>query len=241
MNGSPKAVVLLSGGLDSCVAAALVKRAGFELYCLSFDYAQRNKKELDAAKIVACKLGAKEWICVNAGFISMLSDKVSPLTNPDTDLPKDRTVEEIRSKTPITYVPARNSVFLSIAASYADAMEAKCVVYGAAKYSTYPDCQPNYVQLMSAALTAGTKSNVFISAPVIVMDKGEIVRRGLDLSAPLAYTWSCYEDQPEPCGKCDSCVLRAEGFATNQIVDPLLERLSEEKESEEEYKHANTD
>lgn len=230
------AVVLLSGGLDSYTAAAIATRQGFNLYALSVRYGQRHACELEAARAIAVRLQVAEHreIAVDlSGFGG------SALTGP-TAVPKDRmtraAARDIDQRTPdaaipITYVPARNTVFLSLALAWAEVLGATDIVIGAnaIDYSGYPDCRPAFLdafeRLASVATKAGVEGARFrIHAPLLAMSKGDIIRRGLELGLDYGLTHSCYDPGPHgaPCGRCDSCVLRARGFEEAGAVDPLL-------------------
>lgn len=221
------AVVLLSGGLDSYTAAALLQRDGFELYALSVRYGQRHVRELDAARTVAAALGVAQHleVSVDLGRIggSALTDAI--------DVPKDRTIDT--REIPVTYVPARNTVFLSIALGWAEVIGAADIGIGAnaLDYSGYPDCRPEYLhafeQLATLATRAGVEGARFrVHAPLLHMSKAQIIRAGASLGLDYALTHSCYDPLPAgtPCGRCDSCVLRAKGFAEAGLLDPALVR-----------------
>jgi len=220
------AVVLLSGGLDSYTAAALLQREGFELYALSVRYGQRHVRELDAARAIAAVLGARQHleISVDLGRIGG-----SALTA-DIDVPKDRAIDT--REVPITYVPARNTVFLSLALGWAEVIGATDIAIGAnaLDYSGYPDCRPEYLhafeQLANLATRAGIEGRRFrIHAPLLRMSKAEIIRAGVSLGLDYSLPHSCYDPLPDgrQCGGCDSCVLRAKGFAEAGLRDPALE------------------
>jgi 7-cyano-7-deazaguanine synthase len=210
--GRKKAVVLLSGGLDSTVSAAVAKSEGLDIFALTIDYGQRHKRELRSARAVAKALGAKKHLVLRVGL-----DKIggSALTDKKLRVPKSG----VKPGIPATYVPARNLVFLSIAVSYAEAIGAARVYIGAnsVDYSGYPDCRPEFIEAFGRAADMGTKAGVSGDGPKIVaplqsMSKAEIVRLGARLKAPMHLTWSCYEGGERACGKCDSCRLRRKGF-----------------------------
>lgn len=224
-----KAVVLLSGGLDSYTAAAIVRQEGFDLYALTVRYGQRHAREIEAARAVASHLHVARHLEIP---VDLAAFGASALTAP-LAVPKDRPIggDEI----PITYVPARNTVFLSLALAWAEALAASDLVIGAnaIDYSGYPDCRPAFLQafehLASLATRAGIEGARFrIHAPLLNMSKADIIRRGLALGLDYGLTHSCYDPGPEgqPCGRCDSCVLRAKGFAEAGVPDPLLVRRS---------------
>ena len=221
-----KAVVLLSGGLDSTTAAAWAKREGYELHALSIDYGQRHRLELEAGAQVAHALGCKErrvvTIDLRAIGGSALTDKIA--------VPKDRSHEAIGQGVPVTYVPARNTIFLACALGFAEVVGAGAIVIGAnvLDSSGYPDCRPEFLQkfeeLAALATAAATerKERVRIVAPLIKLSKKEIVELAREVKAPLELTWSCYDPRPGPkvCGRCDACLLRAKGFAEAGGRDP---------------------
>jgi 7-cyano-7-deazaguanine synthase len=232
---NPRAVVLLSGGLDSYTAAAIVARQGFELHTLTVRYGQRHAREIEAARRVAAQLGARQHREVN---VDLAAFGGSALTAP-LPVPKDREVTPGAGhripdpEIPTTYVPARNTVFLSLALSWAEVLGASDIVIGAnaIDYSGYPDCRPAFIdafeKLASVATKAGVEGTRFkVHAPLLHMSKGEIVRAGLDLGLDYGLTQSCYDPTPEgvPCRRCDSCRLRAKGFEEAGVADPLLAR-----------------
>jgi 7-cyano-7-deazaguanine synthase len=216
-----KAVVLLSGGLDSATAAAVAKSQGFELYALSFDYGQRHKKELQCARRVGDFFGIKEHRLLSID----LPWARSALTSEDIPVPEDSFDP---TSVPVTYVPARNIIFLAFAASYAEALGASDVFAGmnAVDYSGYPDCRPQFLHAFQEALNLGTKSGAEGSAfnirtPLAGLTKAEIVRYGLKLGVDYSLTWSCYKGGEKACGHCDSCLLRLKGFREAGVQDPL--------------------
>ncbi len=215
-----KAVVLLSGGLDSMVCAALAREAGYDLYALTIDYNQRHRRELDAAREIAAQLGAKRHVVLP---LDLRQFGGSALTD-DIAVPKDGVGEEI----PVTYVPARNLVFLSLTLAWSEALGARDVVIGvnALDYSGYPDCRPEFIagfaDLARLATKAGAEGDDFrIHAPLQFMGKAEIAAEAGRLGLDPAMSWSCYDPQPDgsACGLCDSCRLRREGFAKAGIID----------------------
>lgn len=220
-----RAVVLLSGGLDSCVAAAIAKDLGFHLFALSVDYGQRHAREVQAARDVARALGAREHkvVRVDPGALGG-----SALTDPRVQVPQDRREAEMGSGIPSTYVPARNTVLLGVALGWAEVVDADAVYFGAnaVDYSGYPDCRPEYVAAFQAMADLATKRGVegrtiAIEAPLLTKTKADIVRLGMDLKAPLDKTWSCYLGGPKQCGRCDSCQLRRKGFRGAGLEDPV--------------------
>lgn len=217
-------MVLLSGGLDSATAAAITKSEGFELYALSFDYGQRHVKELDCARKVGEWLGVKDHVIV--GF-DLRRWGGSALTD-DLDVPLDRPASEMGNGIPVTYVPARNTIFLSFALGYAEVAKADTIVIGVNQldYSGYPDCREEYLRAFEQTANLGTKAGVEgrrfrIYAPLLYMTKAQIIRRGTELEVDYSLTWSCYLGQEFPCCRCDSCILRAEGFREVGMPDPL--------------------
>ena len=221
------AVVLLSGGLDSATCLAIAKREGFDVYALSFRYGQRHAVELEAAARVARALGAREHRVVD---IDLRSFGGSALTS-NEPVPKDRDPAAMGDRIPITYVPARNTIFLSFALAWAEVLGASDIFIGvnALDYSGYPDCRPEYIaafqQMADLATRAGTEGGkkLSIHTPLIALNKKEIVRRGLDLGVDFSLTRSCYDPNPqgEACGACDACVLRLKGFAENGLADSV--------------------
>lgn len=222
----PKAVVLLSGGLDSATAAAIAKDKGFELYALSFSYGQRHSKELEAARKVGESLGVKDHITVD---FDLRKWGGSALTA-DMDVPLDRDESEMGTDIPVTYVPARNTIFLSFALGYAEVVGADTIVIGVNQldYSGYPDCREEYLLAFERMANLATKAavedgrRVRVYAPLVHLTKAEIIKRGTELGVDYALTWSCYQGLDVPCGRCDSCILRAEGFRRAGLNDPLI-------------------
>jgi len=222
-------VVLLSGGLDSATAAAIAKSDGFSLYALTFRYGQRHALEVEAARRVASALGVAEHRLVD---IDLAAFGGSALTA-HGHLPRDRSTEEIGQGIPSTYVPARNTIFLSYALAWAEVLEAWDIVVGvnAVDYSGYPDCRPEFIAAFERLANVATKAGVEgmrirIRAPLIDLHKAEIIRRGLALGVDYALTTSCYDPSPtgQACGRCDACALRLEGFAAVGAVDPIAYR-----------------
>jgi len=227
MSNTKKAVVLLSGGLDSTTTMAVAGSQGFRLFALSFRYGQRHLIELESAARVANALSAERHLTVD---IDLRSIGGSALTD-DLDVPKERSQTEISSGIPITYVPARNTIFLSFALAWAEALSAADIFIGvnALDYSGYPDCRPEYIaafermaQLATKAGVEGT-TRIKIHTPLIALTKAEIIKAGLDLGLDYSLTHSCYDPTPEglACGKCDSCLLRLKGFSEAGAIDPL--------------------
>ena len=225
MNDERSAVVLLSGGLDSYTAAAIVRHEGAALYALTIRYGQRHAQEIAAARRVAAALDVRKHLELSVDLSSMGG---SSLTT-DEAVPKDRPLEN--GGVPSTYVPARNTVLLALALSWAEAVGARDLVIGvnALDYSGYPDCRPEYIEaferLAALATRAGTEGSTFrVCAPLVDMTKAEIIRRGLELGLDYSLTHSCYDPSPDgrPCRRCDSCRLRQRGFAEAGLPDPLF-------------------
>ena len=222
------AVVLLSGGLDSATAAAWARREGYSLAALSLDYGQRHRVELDCARRIAASLGITDHVVLP---IDLSVFGGSALTDTGIAVPKGRSTDAMTAGIPATYVPARNTIFLSLALAMAETREAEAIVLGinAIDYSGYPDCRPEYLDAFRAVATLATKAGVEgrpleILAPLVSLTKAEIIRLGLALGVDYGFTSSCYDPTPEgrPCGQCDSCRLRAAGFAAAGAVDPRL-------------------
>jgi len=230
-----KAVVLLSGGIDSATTLAIAKAEGFQIYALSFDYNQRHKRELESAKMVASALGVEKHLVLSFDLREIGG---SALTS-DIEVPKERMKDP--SLIPVTYVPARNTIFLSFGLAWAEALEAGHIFIGAnaIDYSGYPDCRPEYLKAFEEMANLATKISVegalrfAIKAPLISMKKSDIIREGTRLGLDYALTWSCYDPQPKyitgtesvemvPCGQCDSCIIRAKGFEEAGTKDPLV-------------------
>ena len=228
MTTSQKAVVLTSGGLDSTTAMAIAKNQGLTLYGLSFDYGQRHRFELEAARKVSDALGAAEHLVVP---LDLTVFGGSALTA-DIPVPKDRESDAISHGIPITYVPARNTIFLSVALAWAEVIEAGHIFIGvnAVDYSGYPDCRPEYIAAFEAMANLATRAavegavSIRLHAPLIHMSKAQIIRTGIDLGVDYSLTHSCYDPSPEggACGRCDSCVLRRRGFLEAGVPDPTV-------------------
>jgi 7-cyano-7-deazaguanine synthase len=224
----PKAVVLLSGGLDSSTVLAIAMSEGFDAYAMSFRYGQRHAVELEKAALVAQRLGAAQHIVVD---VDLRAFGGSALTS-DIAVPKGRTAAEMSQGIPITYVPARNTIFLSFALAWAEILGSVDIFVGvnALDYSGYPDCRPEYIDAFQRMANLATKAGVegkqklTIHAPLMRMSKAEIVEAGMALGVDFSITSSCYDPGAggEPCGSCDACVLRSKGFAEAGLVDPLL-------------------
>ena len=218
-----KAVVLLSGGVDSATTLAMAKQKGYELYALTFDYGQRHRKEVESAKRIAEKLGVKEHKIIE---LNMNQIGGSALTDESIGVPRDRNFD--RDEIPATYVPARNMIIMSFAVAWAEVLDADAVYIGAntVDYSGYPDCRPEFFDSFRKTATLGTKRGAEgrgfeISHPLINLSKSEIIKKGLELNVPFELTWSCYFGGEKACGKCDSCRLRLKGFRDAGAKDPI--------------------
>ncbi|PIP20946.1 MAG: 7-cyano-7-deazaguanine synthase QueC [Candidatus Omnitrophica bacterium CG23_combo_of_CG06-09_8_20_14_all_40_11] len=220
-----KAIVLLSGGLDSATTLYLAKKQGYKCFCLSFDYGQRHRRELESAKKIASTANCPYQILkINLPW------KGSALLDSNIVIPKHSNIRtpEHSNKIPSTYVPGRNIIFLSFALSFAEGIGAEVIFIGAHThdYSNYPDCRPEFYRAFSRVITTGTKSGVEqrkikIETPLIKKTKAQIIEMGRTLDVPFQFTWSCYQGVNRPCGKCDSCYYRAKGFKEAGIKDPL--------------------
>ena len=222
---SKKAVVLLSGGIDSSTTLAIAKDSGFEVYAISFRYGQRHHFEIDAAKKIAGKVDVKEHLIMNFDLSSFggsaLTDKIP--------VPKNKRVEDIGKEIPVTYVPARNIIFLSLALGWAEVLGVTDIFIGvnAIDYSGYPDCRPEFIRAFEKTANLGTKSGVEgniikIHTPLISLSKAEIIKKGIELGVDYSLTHSCYDpdDRGRACGNCDSCLLRKKGFFDAGVEDP---------------------
>ncbi len=219
-----KAIVLLSGGLDSATTLYYAKSKGYDCRCLIFDYGQRHKKEIQSAKKIAKASGSDYKVIKIA-----LPWKGSSLLDKKLGIPEKRDLRRMKNTIPNTYVPARNTIFLSFALSYAEAVGASSMFIGATAvdFSGYPDCRPEYYRVFNRLIERGTKAGagkkkIRIFTPLIKMTKAGIIRTGIGLKVPYEYTWSCYNGGDRPCFKCDSCVLRAKGFKEAGVKDPLM-------------------
>lgn len=219
-----KAICLLSGGMDSAVTLYFSRREGYEPVALSFLYGQRHEREIDAARQLAQGLQIPHHIARIE-----LPWKGSSLLEHDQKIPHGRNPDQMPRAIPSTYVPARNSIFLSAAFSCAEAEKAGVVFFGAnaLDYSGYPDCRPDFIRTFAEAMRQGTKAGIedkpiLINAPLLHLTKKEIVLLGNELKVPFEHTWSCYEGGSRPCGTCDSCGLRAKGFYEAGVEDPLI-------------------
>ena len=220
-----KAVILLSGGLDSSTVLYQAHSDGCECYAISFDYQQRHRRELKSAQLVAQAAGVVQHQVVN---FDLRQWGGSALTDNSLELPRDRDITQMSQNIPITYVPARNTIFLSFALAYAETIDANRVYIGvnALDYSGYPDCRPDYIQGMQEVFRLGTKQGregqpIKIVTPLIDLKKTEIIELGNKLGVPWELTWSCYAGEEISCGVCDSCLLRLEAFSELGLRDPI--------------------
>ena len=222
-----RAVVLLSGGLDSATTLAVAREQGYECFALSFDYGQRHARELESAQQIAASLGAARHLTLR---LDLRAIGGSALTD-DIKVPKGRSHEAIGAGIPVTYVPARNTIFLSHALAWAETLGSQDIFIGvnALDYSGYPDCRPEFIEaferLANLATRAGVEgtSRFRVHTPLITLSKAQIVARANELGVDLSLTWSCYEPEPDgrACGLCDSCLLRKKGFAEARLPDPV--------------------
>ena len=226
MTDKKSAVVLASGGLDSTTVMAIAKQQGFEIYSLSFDYGQRHSFELRAAKRIAERMGVSKHLVLE---LDLTKFGASALTD-DIAVPKSSDGNITTDKIPVTYVPARNTIFLSLAMAWAETLNASDIFIGvnALDYSGYPDCRPEYIKAFEHMANLATKASVEgglklkIHTPLINMTKAQIIRKGMELGVNYAVTHSCYDPSPEglACGYCDSCILRKKGFKEAGVEDP---------------------
>jgi 7-cyano-7-deazaguanine synthase len=229
---SRRAVVLLSGGLDSTTVLAIARSEGFDPFAMSFRYGQRHEVEIDSARRVAAALGVGRHVIVD---IDLRTFGGSALTS-DIAVPKDRPLSEMEQGIPITYVPARNTIFLSFALAWAEVVGSSDVFIGvnALDYSGYPDCRPEYIEayqtMANLATRAGVegKQRLTIHTPLMHLNKGQIIKRGLELGVDYSLTSTCYDPSPagQACGRCDACLLRLKGFAANGVPDPAVYQSS---------------
>jgi 7-cyano-7-deazaguanine synthase len=220
-----KAICLISGGLDSCVTAFIAKKQGYDLYALSFRYGQHHTKELSCAKKIAKAIGVKDHIIFDIGLYKFGG---SSLLTSSSQKINNHALKDIGKTIPSTYVPARNTVFLSLALAYAETMDADAIFIGAnaVDYAGYPDCRPEYINAFQKLATLATKKGVqgktiHLKAPLLYLSKAEIITTGVKLKVPFEITWSCYRGEVKACGTCDSCLLRLKGFQEANVKDPL--------------------
>jgi 7-cyano-7-deazaguanine synthase len=226
MDRQARAVVLLSGGLDSTTTLAIAQNEGFDAYAMTFRYGQRHAVEIEAARRLAARMGVADHVIVS---IDLRVFGGSALTS-DVDVPKDRPLDAMASGIPITYVPARNTIFLSFALAWAEVLGANDVFLGvnALDYSGYPDCRPEYIEAFQKMANIATRAGVegrqrlTIHTPLIHLTKAQIIERGMQLGVDYGLTTSCYDPAPggEACGRCDACLLRLKGFAERGVADP---------------------
>lgn len=221
----PTAVCLISGGIDSSVTAYIAKNKGFKINSLSFDYGQIHKKELSCAKEISRSLNAENHIVFNLNLKQIC---ISSLLDEKIKTPLDNILGDIGKDIPITYVPGRNTIFLSIGLSYAESLNADAIFIGATSqdYSGYPDCRPEYIHAFQKMADIATKRGlegrpIKIESPLLFLNKSEIIRKGVELDVPFDKTWSCYIGERKACGRCDSCLLRLKGFLDAKAEDPI--------------------
>jgi 7-cyano-7-deazaguanine synthase len=214
-----KAICVISGGMDSALAATIAKKQGYDIVALHFNYGQRTqKKELEAFEKIAQSLQAVASEVVDLDFFKQIG--INALTDESIEVP----TEGIKPGVPITYVPYRNGIFLSIAAALAQKYEAEAIFIGVVEEdsSGYPDCREDFIQAIQKAINLGLNDvKIEIKTPLIHLSKGEIVKKALELNVPLEYTWSCYKNSNKACGVCDSCRLRLKGFSEAGVKDPI--------------------
>ena len=228
-----KAVCLISGGLDSCVTTYIAKEKGYEIYGLTFNYGQRHNKEINCSKEIVKSVKAKEHVIID---IDLHKIGGSSLLDKSLKMEQNQKIKEIGKIIPSTYVPARNSIFLSIGLAYAEVIDSKAVFIGATStdYSGYPDCRPEYFKAFQKMADLATKKSIEgdsikIITPLLYLSKHEIIKKGQSLKAPFEKTWSCYKGEKKACGSCDSCILRLKGFKKAGIKDPIMYNNSENK------------
>ncbi|HZK18963.1 MAG TPA: 7-cyano-7-deazaguanine synthase QueC [Clostridia bacterium] len=221
-----KAIVVLSGGLDSTVCMSVAKRRGLDIYPITFFYGQSHSREIEQAKKIADHYKCQKHLIIDLDFFRNIG--ASALTTLDIDIPTDRNTEKMGNDLPVTYVPFRNAVFLSMAVGYAESIKAGIIYIGvnALDYSGYPDCRPEFIEAFQKTVDLGSSAvgegyRIEIETPLIDLTKGEIVKLGLENKAPLHLTTSCYLGGEKACGHCDSCLLRLKGFVEAGVTDPI--------------------
>lgn len=227
MDSKKKAVVLSSGGIDSTTVMAIAKQEGFEIFSLSFFYGQRHFFEIEAAKKVADAMGVKKHLILD---IDLKKIGGSALTDDNIDVPKYKNMQRMPDEIPVTYVPARNTIFLSYALAWAEVLQSSDIFIGvnAIDYSGYPDCRPEYIESFERMANLATKAGVEgktklkIRTPLIHMTKAQIIKKGVELGVDYSLTHSCYDPSSDniACGQCDSCIIRKQGFKEAGIIDP---------------------
>jgi 7-cyano-7-deazaguanine synthase len=228
MKVNDKAVVLLSGGLDSATVLAIAKDMGYRLYTLSFSYGQRHVFELEAARKISQAMGAEKHLVINMN----LNDIGGSALTDNIDVPKGRSVSEMTGDIPVTYVPARNTIFLSFALGWAEVLGVSDIFIGvnAVDYSGYPDCRPEYIKAYEVMANLATKTGIEkktflqIQTPLITLSKAQIIQKGRALGVDYSMTHSCYDPDKHgrACGQCDSCLLRKKGFESARVADPTV-------------------
>lgn len=219
---SKKAICIISGGMDSATSAFIARSQGYEIIALHFDYGQRTmKKERECFERICDDVGAKKRMILDAGFIAQIGGNA--LTDFSLEVPKDGVFGEV----PITYVPFRNGIFISIAAALAQKEGAEAIFLGVVQEdsSGYPDCSENFIKSLNLAVNSGTGETFEIKTPLVHLSKAQIVAKAMELGVNLAHTWSCYENEDEACGKCDSCLLRLRGFKNAGAIDPIKYKI----------------
>ncbi len=221
-----KAVVVLSGGLDSTVCMSIAKKKGYDIYPITFSYGQSHSREIEQAKKIANYYECRRHLITDLDFFKDIG--ASALTSPNIGIPTDRDMDKMGDDLPVTYVPFRNAVFLSMAVSYAESIKAECIYTGvnALDYSGYPDCRPEFIAAFQKTVDLGSSAveegcRIRIETPLVDLTKGKIVKLGLGNKAPLHLTTSCYLGGDKACGKCDSCQLRLKGFKEAGVTDPI--------------------
>jgi 7-cyano-7-deazaguanine synthase len=220
-----KAVCLISGGLDSAVSAYIAKNEGYNIYGLTLNYGQRHSREIESAKEIVKSLKAKKHILLD---LELSKFKGSSLTDSNINIEINKKIKDIGKKIPSTYVPARNTIFLSIALAFAESINSNSIFIGATStdYSGYPDCRPEFFDAFQKMADIATKKSIEgeriqIKTPLLYLSKKDIILKGTELNVPFEKTWSCYKGHKFACGKCDSCLLRLRGFKEANIVDPI--------------------